>query len=550
MSLPVPVRFPLLTLALCLLLLITANVQISAAQEQAAAELLTVAETSDFQATSTYAEVRQLCRQLAQSPRVVFSSLGTSFEGRALPLLVISADGVAAPQDVSRDKKLVVFAMGNIHAGEVCGKEALLMVARQLAWPDDKQRNSVESVLDKLVVLLAPIYNADGNERFSTEHRQNQVGPARGMGQRRNAQDLDLNRDNMKLESPESRALAQLITDWQPAVCIDTHTTNGSYHQYTITYDGPRHPATPGELVGFTRDEFLPAVGQRLARSGYKSFFYGNFDRGHDRWETYPDWPRFCTHYFGLRGTVGVLSEAYAYASYRDRVLATRDFVRGCLEQAADEAARIRQLVAEARQRDQQATEFAIQSISVPLGKFDVLGFEEPEGKDGKSNGRGPPRTFALEYLGLSRPTKTVTRPWAYAVPASYTNVKTVLAAHGIQLARLPAATEAECELIRLTDVRLAEDTFQGHRLVHVQKTELESRSEQLPAGTIIVRTDQPMLGGLIVNLLEPVATDSLCSWNFFDDAVLKNGRPAQRVVFPVRRIPKALDAALVGVGL
>ncbi len=292
-----------------------------------AVELRTVAETSDFQSTASYAEVMQLCRELAdRSDSVHMTSFGQSFEGRDLPLLVLADPGIESAEQARASGKLVVLAIGNIHAGEVCGKEALLMLAREISQHDD------DALLKQLVILLAPIYNADGNERVATDHRPNQAGPANGVGQRGNAQGLDLNRDHVKLESPEARALARLLSQWDPAVVIDTHTTNGSRHRYTLTYDAPRHPATDRGLIEFARDRFLPEVGKRLEqRTGYRSFFYGNFSDDRQRWETYPAQPRYGTHYIGLRNRIGILSEAYAYASYKDRVLVTLEFVRECL---------------------------------------------------------------------------------------------------------------------------------------------------------------------------------------------------------------------------
>ena len=244
------------------------------------------------------------CKTLAeQSAAVHLTDFGASVEGRKLPLLVVANPPVENPEALARSGRLPVFVMANIHAGEVCGKEATLMLARELAGDADQQ------LLDHITLLIAPIYNADGNERFSKDNRPEQLGPDRGMGQRHNLQDLDLNRDHVKLESPEARALAQLITDWDPAILIDTHTTNGSYHRYTLTYDGPRHPATPGEITPYVRDSFLPAVGAHMQKnSGYDTFYYGNFDEAHQQWQTYPDLPRYSIQYFGLRGRIGILS--------------------------------------------------------------------------------------------------------------------------------------------------------------------------------------------------------------------------------------------------
>ncbi len=255
--------------------------------------LLTVAEKSEYRATSRHQDVVEFCNRLAKlSPIVRLGELGTSAEGRKLPLVILADPPIATPEEAQRSNKLVVYAQGNIHAGEVDGKEALLMLARELATAKDRP------LLKELILVIAPIFNADGNERFSKTNRPGQIGPEEGMGIRQNAQGLDLNRDFVKLESPEVRALVHLLNKWDPAVVVDTHTTNGSQHRYTITYEGPRCPAGDDRVVKLVRDELLPDVGRRLEnRGGYKSYFYGNFSADRTRWETVPATPRYGIHY-------------------------------------------------------------------------------------------------------------------------------------------------------------------------------------------------------------------------------------------------------------
>ena len=179
-----------------------------------------------------------------------------------------------------------------------------------------------------LILAVAPIYNADGNERVSKTNRPGQVGPEEGMGQRANARGLDLNRDFIKLEAPETRGLVQFLNEWNPHLFIDTHTTNGSYHRYTITYDGPKNPAGDPKIDRLHAQTFFPEVTADFEkRTEVKAFYYGNFDRDHTKWTTYPAEARYGTTYVGLRNRLSVLSEAYAYAPYKTRVLATRDFV-------------------------------------------------------------------------------------------------------------------------------------------------------------------------------------------------------------------------------
>src|SRR5262249_30161884 len=207
-------------------------------------------------------------------------------------------------------------------AGEVDGKEALLMLARDIATAKERP------LLKDLVLVFCPIFNPDGNDRIDKAHRRSQNGPADGVGIRENAAGYDLNRDFVKLETPEVRALVRALNKWDPAVFIDTHTTNGSRHRYTLTYDGMRHPATPPALLEFVRDHMLSDAGKRLEQAtGYKSFFYGNFSADRTRWETYPVTPRYGIVYVGLRDRIAILSESYSYAPYRDRVMASRGFV-------------------------------------------------------------------------------------------------------------------------------------------------------------------------------------------------------------------------------
>ena len=515
------------TKLLVLVAAVAVSTRLTAHESQA--ELLTVAEQSDYSATASYQQVMQFCRELAgRSTAVSLSELGTSFEKRSLPLVILADPPIQSASAARSSKKMVVFALGNIHAGEVCGKEALLMLAREIGTTPG------HPLLKELVLVFAPLYNADGNERFSRDNRPNQDGPKQGMGQRENAQGLDLNRDHIKLESPESQALARFLTAWEPAVVIDCHTTNGSYHRYALTYDGPRHPATPDRILRFTRDEFLPDVSRRLEQAtGHKTFYYGNFDRQHKRWETYPALPRYGTHYAGLRNSIGILSEAYAYAPYRDRVLATREFVKHCLLQCAEQTAKISRVLASDSEEDSgDRRQVPIRFEHAPMGRrFQVLGYVE-EQRDGKTVATEMPRDYEVEYLGLALSTLSVEQPHAYLIPPKYSAVIANLQHHGVQVQVVREDIELDVEVSRIVNFTQATRPFQGHRLVEIE-TEIEARAERVSAGTLLVPTDQA-LGSLIVNLLEPQSQDGLATWNFFDESLAIGGE------FPVRRLPKS----------
>ena len=235
----------------------------------------TVAEKSDYKATSRHADVIDFCERLAKpSPLVRVGEFGTSDEGRKLPLLILADPPVATPEEALKSKKLVVFAMGNIHAGEVDGKEALLMLARDLATAKEKP------LLKDLVLVIAPIFNADGNEKIGKTNRPEQAGPAEASASAPTPRASTSTATSSSWKAPEVRALVRFFNKWDPAVFIDCHTTNGSFHRYTMTYEGGRCPAgdAGGRLVS---DEMLPDIRQTPGerRPAINSFFYGNFSR-------------------------------------------------------------------------------------------------------------------------------------------------------------------------------------------------------------------------------------------------------------------------------
>ncbi|TVQ63759.1 MAG: hypothetical protein EA379_03325 [Phycisphaerales bacterium] len=538
-------------------------------------DLRTVAERSGWRATATHREVVELVDALARlSPLAQRDSMGQSYEGRDLPLLIIADPPVRTPEEARRSGKPVFFVFANIHAGEVAGKEASLMFARELLLEPGEPRNRL--LLDNLVLLIAPIYNADGNERFAPDNRPGQDGPEHGMGVRPNAQGLDLNRDYMKLDAPESRAMVRLLNEWDPHVIMDLHTTNGSRHRYTLTYEAPLHPASAPAPVAYLRDELLPAVSARMeAETGYASFYYGNFDPERTRWFTYDHRPRFGANYHGLRGRISILSEAYSYAPYKDRVLATLAFVRHCAEHAANDARRI---LALARETDEDTTargQRAQDDVPVRAARAALpdtahirtwAWAEEssptarrPDGAPRREIDESRPIVLEVAHEGRFEPTRGVRRPLAYIVPPGNDRVIENLHHHGVRVHTItealttgvlfadetngesgasggsggvPRGTRAGdvrtigVERATVTEIVRAERAFQGVHLVRVEtetsRADLDPRA--LPVGTHIVTTAQP-LGTLAVLLLEPESDDGLTAWGFFDDA-LRAGAP------------------------
>jgi hypothetical protein len=524
-------------------------------------EIRTRAEQSGFEETSRYADVLAFIEALAARTRHLrIESFGTSEEGRSLPLLVVGNPPASSPEQAREAERPVVLVMANIHAGEVEGKEAVLHLTRRMTVGD------LEPLLPSAVWLFAPIYNADGNERISLDNRSAQHGPVGGVGTRENAGGLDLNRDFVKLESAEARALAALLSRWDPHVVVDLHTTNGSHHGYHLTYAPALNPNADSGLIAYARERLLPSVQTAMAqRHRFRTYFYGNFaaadslnrertgfDADETRttvWRTFDHRPRFGNNYVGLRNRIAILSESYSYLAFAERVRASEAFVEEIMRFVAANAAEIRSLVAGADAAwagDARAAgagvEFALRPLPQPV---DVLvGAVETRINPRSSKpmtalveGAAVP-TRMLDY-GVFAATQTRRVPPEYVVTPQASDVHEALARklreHGIRVETLIGATRALVERFMVAEVRRAERPNQGHREVSVAG-KFEQEALELPAGSIVIRTDQP-LGRLVFYLLEPESDDSLATWNLLDAALEPRAAHPVLKVMPGQRL-------------
>ncbi len=301
----------------------------------------TRAERSKYTETSTYADVIAFLDTLQmKGAKIRVGFIGRTMQGRDVPYVIASRPLVTSPMEAKRLNRPIVYVQGNIHSGEVEGKEALQALLRDLTL--DPKPN----VLDSIVLIAVPDYNADGNEAMAPQARSRgaQNGPEM-VGTRPNAQGINLNRDYVRAETPETKGSLQMFNAWDPDVFVDLHTTDGSYHGYALTYAPSLHPAAaiPGATFGgaFARDSMLPVLRQRLrARHKFEIFDYGNFSGdegpragpGESRsWSTYSHTPRYGSNYFALRGRISVLSEAFSHDHFERRVQSTYAFVRELL---------------------------------------------------------------------------------------------------------------------------------------------------------------------------------------------------------------------------
>lgn len=492
------------------------------AQAPDLSSLLTRAEATDFVETSRYDDVIAMSEALAAaSDRVHMTYWGTTGEGRQLPMLVVGADG-ATPGDVMATGKLRIYLQGNIHGGEVPGKEALLMLVRD--WIQGKYPDWTENA----VLLVAPIYNADGNENVALTNRPRQNGPVGGMGRRPNFQGLDLNRDHMKLDSPEARSLVTMFNAYDPHIAVDLHTTNGTRHAYHITYSPSLHPDTEAGIDKLLRDDLFPWVTEQFkAKHGWDSYYYGNAGRRRNSepaWRTFDHRPRFNNNYVGLRNRVAILSEAYAYATFEERVFATLYFVEEILNYATAHADAIRSAVEAADAHSVVGQALSVRSVlersaepvTILMGEVDEV--EHPETGEVMLLRRDVANPVEMYEYGRFAAVETEIAPAMYLIPAELTDVLDRLRIHGVATETLSEARTLTVQTFRIDSTSVSQRAFQNRNEREIWGVYREVELE-LPAGTVLVPVAQP-LGRLAFHLLEPRADDGFTNWALLDDVI------------------------------
>jgi hypothetical protein len=518
----------------------------------------TRAERSAYKETSTYADVIAFVDslQLKGAP-VMVGTIGKTTQGRDLPFIIASRPLVHSPAEAKRLGRPIVYVQGNIHAGEVEGKEALQALVRDLVLSPKK------NVLDSIVLIAVPIYNADGNEVFGPTARQRgaQNGPEL-VGQRPNAKMLDLNRDYVKAEASETRASLEMFNTWDPDLFVDLHTTDGSYHGYALTYAPSLHPAAGirgGTFGGaFVRDSMLPTLRKRVrTRHHYEIFDYGNFtgDEGPaapgeaKSWSTYDHRGRYGVNYYALRGRLAVLSEAYSHDPFERRVKSTYAFVSELLSLTAEKSRAVLALTraSDAAVAAGKVTEVPVRAALTAKPSIQPVIEELLEKSDTPSTEPGVRRGYRRTGKFVTTPmpvrdrfdaTRTATVPWGWLVsPAAADTVGVMLRLHGVRVERtLAPAVFPGAECFAADSVVASPRPFQGHR-----ETRFEGRwvpsAAAVPDGALIITARQP-LGVLAQLLLDPNSDDGLGTWNLYDAAT---ARPAaQGGGVPVCRLTKA----------
>ncbi|MGC6327895.1 M14 family metallopeptidase [Rhizorhabdus sp. FW153] len=468
------------------------------------------AEASGFDTTPGYAETLHWLERLAQaSPLIRLESLSRSVEGRDLLLVIASRDPDRALTPGGGHRPRLLVQCG-IHPGEIDGKDAGLMLLRDIVLGDRG------SLLDGADWLFIPILNPDGHERTSAFNRPNQRGPS-NQGWRTNAQNLNLNRDYMKADSPEMQALLGLLGRIDPDLYIDLHVTDGLDYQYDITFgfqDAPYSlsPATNAWLEG----SFRPAVDAALADAGHHGgpLVLAVDDREPALGLTLPAFPACFSHGYGdARHIPTVLVENHSLKPVRQRVLGTYVLIAQSLALLAREADILRRARDEDRARRSRCvtTHWVARKDPVRQMLFHPIASEHyvsPVTGAREVRWLGSPEPATRVPLYGSRPASTEARPNAYWIPAGEREAIACLARHGIRMAQLAEPHEVEVEMIRFERCEFAGVGERRPRLIP-GPIHRETRRETFAPGSVRIPLDQP-LGTLAMLLVEPSSPDSL----------------------------------------
>lgn len=517
----------------------------------------TKAERTNWKQTSDHDETLRLCRMLEVGSRwVKVESFGRSGQGRDLPLVIVSKDRAFTPEAARATGKPVVLIQNGIHAGEIEGKDAALMLVRDLTV-----LKKHEELLDSVIVLVVPMLSPDGLERRSRYNRINQNGPDE-MGWRHTATGLNLNRDYGKLDSPELQGLiGKVYTQWWPELLVDDHTTDGADYRYDVTYAVNHGAGVPTALDRWLSEAIEKNVMTSLADKGHVVAPYLDFRQGGDPRSgiEYGNAPlRFSTGYAPSQSRAGLLVETHMLKPYGSRVKATYDLLLSLLEElharprALVDAVRAAEAeaVTRATQRDaiarlqvltttvsDKGVPFAWKGVATRWEKSDVTGALVPRYSS------TPWDTTVMLYRQTIAQSSVRLPAGGYVVPQEWTDVIDRLTWHGLRLRRISRAWSDSVEMLRVTQSTLG-PTYEGRTGVQVAAVRTERQWRTFRAGDVWVPLDQRG-GPLAVQLLEAQSPDGFLAWGFFNTIFQRKEYGADYVMEPLARYMMSRDPAL-----
>ncbi|QBX38026.1 carboxypeptidase [Brevundimonas sp. S30B] len=492
-----------------------------------------------------YADTRAWFDRLDQASDLIrIEEFGVSPEGRPIYAVIASKDG--AQFDPS---KPVLLAQAGIHPGEIDGKDAGMMLLRDMAF------YGKSDLLDRVNLILIPILSVDGHERASVYSRPNQRGP-RIQGWRHTATNQNLNRDYMKLDQAEMQAVRSLILKYRPDLYVDIHVTDGMDYQYDVTYGyngengvWSRSPATASWLD----EAFKPAMNATLEAQGHipgELVFGIDYENPRAGLNDGGLGERFSNGWGSAAHVPTILIENHSLKPYAQRVLGTYVFLEAAMNILAEQGAGLREaIVGDSALRPAQVpANFESNPEPAYTRTFKGIRYEtyrsEASGRDEiRWLGEPDPELWQLPFYG-SRPTLMLDRPRAYWVPGHRPDLIERLRLHGIQMETLEAPRRVAVDMLRLIDPVLSGRTNEGHVPISVKTVEVERHDWTFPTGSVRVPTDQP-LGDVAILLLEPQSSEGFFAWGMIPEVLNRVEYIEAYAIAPLADRMLAADPAL-----
>ena len=527
-------RYATLTLAVSLGL---SSVMLSAQITGYPDPLYSRPERTRYAETSLHSDVVSFVESLRQNSGLVhIESIGISNGGRSIPLVIMADPVVTNPDEARSSGKLVIYIQGNIHGGEVEGKEASMQLMREIAF------GKMKYLLDNQVLIFCPLFNADGNDALGPNNRPNQDGSPYLAGQRTSGQGYDLNRDGMKLETIEGKAfMERVMLRWDPLVVVDLHTTNGTWHGYAITTaPGMATAGHPG-TTQYIQNELFPWVNEKVKeRAGYDIFYYGDFYEYPPRtFYGMAAEPRYLTNSVALRNRLSILVETFSHDRFEKRISSNIVYLTSLLEYTGANSQEIQNLtktidkevVQEIRNSGGTLQKGVAFEYTQPGQKTDLLVYEV---KSGKRTGK---RVWFsdVKLMNQFSPVRHSIVPKEYVFPSELTQVAAKLREHGIEVTQTAQNATYSGENFTITRWNRDATSYQGHRMASVDGS-FTVGTAAIPAGSWYVDMAQP-LAYLIFYLLEPNSDDGLVVWNYFDDYLIEHNVNTTPVSYPVFKV-------------
>lgn len=515
---------------------------------------ITPAEISGLMATPSYDEtVAWLQKLVAAAPELEMVSIGKSLQGRDFWMVIASAEQAFNADALRATGKPLLIAHAGIHAGEIDGKDAGLMLLRDMTVAGKRK-----DLLAKSNFLFIPILNVDGHERISPYNRVNQRGP-QAMGWRTNARNQNLNRDFTKLDTRGVRALIKVLNQWQPDLYLDLHVTDGADYQYDITFGGNGRSGWSPAIGNWIEDSYRPVINAALSKYGHQPGDLIFATNGMDMQDGFMNWsgdPRFSNGYGDAIHLPTILVENHSLKPYKRRVLGTYVLLAETLSLLAAEKEALRKAAMSDRQRQPASIALSYQRNDKQQPESVMFKGISSERYQGVAAGgevvrwTGEAMNKAIPKTYINQPKLMIEVPAAYVIPIVWSDIVDRIKLHGIKVEQLTEPLKTRAEIYRLPNAKIAEpaswtpNPFEGHIRIDAGEPVKELIETVFPAGSFYISTNQP-LRELLVLMLEPQAPDSFLQWGFFLEIFTRTEYAEAYVLEPLAQKMMENDAAL-----